>query len=126
MEVVSSSMQAYLSGDNEGALSHYATDVEFDATLRPEGKVYRGRDGVAEAMRVWTGTWADYKLQVEEIIDAGDHVILVTKESGRGKGSGIPIDQRIFGVFTLSEGRIVRWEGFLDRNQAFEAAGLEE
>ena len=119
-------MEAYLSGDNETALAAYDPQVEFDASLRPEGHVYRGREGVAEAMRVWSGTWEDWNVEMEEIIDAGDHVLLIARESGRGKGSGIEIDQRIFAVFTLRGGRIVRWKGFIDRNEALEAAGLQE
>jgi ketosteroid isomerase-like protein len=88
--------------------------------------VYRGREGVAEAMRVWTGTWDDWRVELEEIVDAGDRVVLIARESGRGKGSGIEIDQRVYGVFTLRDGKIVRWKGFIDRDQALEAAGLRE
>ena len=126
VEIVRRHMEAYLSGDNETALAAYDPQVEFDASLRPEGHVYRGREGVAEAMRVWSGTWEDWNVEMEEIIDAGDHVLLIARESGRGKGSGIEIDQRIFAVFTLRGGRIVRWKGFIDRNEALGAAGLQE
>jgi len=94
-------MEAFLSGDNETALSYYDPEVEFNATTRPEGQVYRGYEGVVEAMRVWVGTWEDWKVEVEEIIDAGDHVLVIARESGHGKGSGVEIDQQAFGVFTL-------------------------
>ena len=126
VEIVRRHMQAYLSGDNDAALAAYDPEVEFDATLRPEGQVYRGREGVAEAMRTWTGAWEGWKVDIEEIIDAGEHVLLVVRESGRGKGSGIKIDQRVFGVFTLRDGKIVRWKGFIDRDQALQAVGLRE
>ena len=126
VEIVRSHFEAYLSGDNESALAAYDPEVEFDATLRPEGQVYRGLEGVAEAMRVWTGAWEDWKVDVEDVIDAGDRVLMIVSESGRGKGSGIEIDQKVFVVFTMRDGRIVRWKGFLDKNQALEAAGLRE
>jgi ketosteroid isomerase-like protein len=119
-------MEAYLSGDNEGALAHYDPEVEFDATIRPEGRVYHGREGVAEAMRVWTGTWEGWRVRTEELVDAGDKVLLVVRESGRGKGSGLEIDQQVFIVFELREGLIVRWRAFLDRGQACAEAGIEE
>jgi len=119
-------LEAYLSGDNETALSHYDPEVEFDARARPEGQIYRGHEGVVEAMRVWRGAWEDWRVEVEEIIDAGDRVLVISRESGRGKGSGVEIDQHAFVVFTLRDGRIVRWQGFVHRAPALQAAGISE
>jgi hypothetical protein len=126
VEIVRRHMEAYLAGDNETALAAYDQDVEFDASIRPEGHVYRGREGVAEAMRVWSGTWEDWRVELEEIVDAGDRVLVIVWESGRGKGSGLEINQRVYSLFTLRDGAIVHWKGFLDRAQALEAAGLSE
>jgi ketosteroid isomerase-like protein len=73
---------------------------------------------------VWTGAWKSWRVEIQDIIDASDHVVVVARESGRGKGSGIELDQVTYGVFTLRDGKILRWKGFIDRHQAFEAAGL--
>jgi ketosteroid isomerase-like protein len=127
VEVVRGVMTAYASGDNESALSAFDPSVEFDASARPEGQVYRGRSGVAEAMRVWTGTWDDWTVEVEQIIDADDdRVLLVARQSGRGKGSGIKVELQEFQVWTFRNGSVVHWKGFLDRQEALEAAGLSE
>jgi hypothetical protein len=46
---------------------------------------------------------------------------------GKGKGSGIEVQQPVADVFTLHDGRVVRAElGFTDRAEALEAAGLSE
>jgi ketosteroid isomerase-like protein len=126
VEIVDGVIAAFLAGDYATALSAYDANAEFDATVRPEGHVYRGPDGVAEGMRVWVGAWEDYRTEIEEVIDAGDQVVVVARESGQGKGSGMKIDQRSFSVFTLRDRKIVRWEVFLDRDRALEAAGLNE
>jgi ketosteroid isomerase-like protein len=126
VEIVRRQLEAYLSGDNETALSYYDAEVEFDASVRPEGQVYRGHEGVSEAMRVWTGAWEDWSVEFEQLIDAGDKVLVIARESGRGKGSGVEVEQRAFAVFTLREGKIVHWKGFVNRRQALEAAGLRE
>jgi ketosteroid isomerase-like protein len=126
VEVVREMIAAYVAGDNAAALAAHDPEVEFDATVRPDGRIYRGREGVAEAMRVWTGTWEEYKLEVEEMIDAGDRVLVISRESGRGKGSGVTIDQHSFSVFTLRDKQIVHYEVFLEREKALEAAGLGE
>ena len=127
MEIVRSHFDAYLSGDYEAALAAYHPEVVFDVSVRPEGSPYRGREGVAEALRVWTGTWEDWSFEVERIIDASsDQVIAVVRETGKGKGSGVRIDQHVFGLFTLRDGKIVHWKGFVSESEALEAAGLSE
>jgi ketosteroid isomerase-like protein len=126
VELVRRHLDAWLSGDNETALGYYDPEVEFDASVRPEGQVYRGHEGVAEAMRVWTGAWEDWSVEFEQMIDAGDKVLVIARESGRGKGSGVEVEQKAFAVFTVREGKIVHWKGFVNRSDALEAAGLSQ
>jgi ketosteroid isomerase-like protein len=75
--------------------------------VRPEGRTYRGRDGVAEAIRVWAGTWDDWEWEIEELIDAGHRVLMDARESARGKGSGINVVHQTFWIFSLRDGQIV-------------------
>jgi ketosteroid isomerase-like protein len=88
--------------------------------------VYEGRDAVIEASRHYWGTWDDYRLDAEELIDAGSSVVVAVREQGRGKGSGAPFDQRWAQVWTFRRGRIIRWELFPTKAAALEAAGLSE
>jgi ketosteroid isomerase-like protein len=46
--------------------------------------------------------------------------------SGRGRGSGVPFDDRLFDVYTLREGKIIHKREFRDRSSALQAAGLRE
>jgi ketosteroid isomerase-like protein len=124
VEIVRRMLEDYLRGDNEAALAAYDPDVEFDATVRPDGQIFHGPAGVAEAMRTWTGAFEDWKMEVQEIVDAGDKVMVGDRQTGRGKGSGIEIDDRTFSVYTLRGGKIVHLRFFFDRDQALEAAGL--
>jgi ketosteroid isomerase-like protein len=126
VEIVRRSTEALISGDAEAALAPYHPDVVVDARVRPEGSVYHGREGVVEAMRVWIGAWEDWKIEMSEYLDAGDKVVAIGRESGRGKASGLVIDQVVYLVLTLEDGQIVRWQGLLERDQALEAAGLAE
>jgi ketosteroid isomerase-like protein len=126
MEVVRRTLESYSAGDNEAAFEGFDPKIKFDVTFRPDGQVYEGREGVAEGMRIWTGTFAEWRFEVNELIDAGDHVLAVVHESGRGKGSAAEIEQTIFQVFTLRDAKVVRFQAFLDRGKALEAAGLPE
>jgi ketosteroid isomerase-like protein len=88
--------------------------------------VYVGRDAVVEASRHYWGTWDDYRLDAEELIDAGSSVVVVVRERGRGKGSGAPFEQGFAQVWTFGRGRIIRWELFPKKAAALAAAGLRE
>ena len=127
VEIVRRTVDAYASGDIEGALLAYDPDVEFDvSTARPEGGVFRGPRGVEEGVQAWVGRWAEYRFEVEDIIDAGDHVLMVIREFGRGEQSRVEVNQHTFWVNTFRNGKIVRAELFSDRNRALKAAGLRE
>jgi ketosteroid isomerase-like protein len=126
VEVVRRHMEAYLAGNYEGALDAYAPDVEIDVSVRPGGRVYRGRGGVIEAFRVWRGTFKDWEGAVEEVVGARDRVLLVLRESGRGKGSGVKVEQQTFFVYTLRGGMIAHATVLMDEEEARQAAGLRE
>jgi uncharacterized protein len=126
VEIVRRIYDAYLLGDFETSLALMDAEVELDVSIRPEGKVYRGHEGVAEALRTWTGTWEAFRMELEELIDAGDHVIGVEQQSGRGRTSGVPLSEVYFSVWTLGDGKVTRIAWFQDRAMALEAAGLSE
>jgi ketosteroid isomerase-like protein len=88
--------------------------------------VYVGRAAVIDANRHYWGTWNDYHLEAEELIDGGSSVVCVVRERGRGKGSGAPVERQWAQVWTFRRGRIIRWELFGDKAAALEAAGLAE
>lgn len=86
--------------------------------------VYVGREAVIKASRHYWGTWGDYRVEAEEILDAGPSIVVIIYERGCGKGSGAPVEQRSPQVWTFRAGRIIRWESFKTRSEALEAAGL--
>ncbi|HKH42060.1 MAG TPA: nuclear transport factor 2 family protein [Solirubrobacterales bacterium] len=53
-----------------------------------------------------------------------ERVIAVVHTSGRAKGSGIEIDQELTHLWTLSDGKAVRFETYSTKWEALEAAGL--
>ena len=103
--------------------------VVWDLRHRPMpdmDDVYVGREAVVKASRQYWGTWQDYRLDAEKIIEAGSSVVVGVRERGRGRGSGAPFEQRWAQVWTFHRGRIIRWEVFSDVAAALEAVGLSE
>ena len=50
----------------------------------------------------------------------GDHVVVLTRYVGRGRGSGIEIQQEGAHVFGLRDGKVIRLEIFASRARALE------
>ena len=72
-------------------------------------------------------TMEELRLEPQEFIDAGDRVATRLRHHGRGKGSGVEIDEELYHqVATFHDGRIVRMEYFAEWGEALEAAGLSE
>jgi len=88
--------------------------------------VYVGRQAVIKASRHYWGTWDDYSVEAEELVDAGASVVVILREQGRGKGSGAPFQKLHPQVWTFRGGRIIRWDSFQTRAEAIEAAGLTD
>ncbi len=100
-------------------------DVEWMNESRLETKSLRGLDELRAAYRTWVGTWSTYEAGHGEIVDLEEGRFYVpTWERGRGKGSGVEVEQIGADVFEAHDGRVVRMHSFGDRAEARAAAGL--
>ena len=125
VQIVRRHLDAWGSGTPELALDYMAPDVQFDASTRPGGKVWHGREGVRQAIGEWLEIWEDYRMQREGLIDAGgETVVSLWSESGRAKRSGAPISERGATVFTLSGGLISAVLVSVDREGVLAGLGL--
>jgi ketosteroid isomerase-like protein len=98
--------------------------IEF-VTDYPEKRSYYGRDGISEGWRNWLSAWNDFTTRADDVIPAGDGRYLVLVHlSGRGKESGVPIEADAANLVTVVERKIVRFQLFMNREDALVAAGL--
>jgi ketosteroid isomerase-like protein len=127
VEIVRRMYDAYAEGDFATTLSYFDPEVAFSQpALEPGAGTFYGHEGMGHAMDKWTGAWTDYRVQVEDLTDLGEHVLAATRHHGRGKHSGVQVDQRIFQVLTLRNGKIVQLRMYYGRADALKAVGLEE
>ena len=87
---------------------------------------YYGHDGYREVWRLLFEAFEDLRLDPKEVLDLGDRFLLTTEISGHGAGSGVAIRQRVFLLYTVRQGLVVREDDFLDHAEALEAVGLSE
>ena len=104
-------------------------DFVFDFSRRLiDPVVLRGGNQASAFYRDLTATWADgAKVAVEELIDAGDKVLVLIRFGGRGKMSGADVESLVWNVWTFRDGKPVEWTYFGEaRAAALEAVGLSE
>lgn len=116
--------------DSAAVLSFYDPDIEWDVTRHGWGRllgvttVIHGHEGLSRFFLDYYDSWERYEDHVEELIDAGDHVIAVITNRARGRVSGLEVESpHNAGVFTIREGKIVRAVWFPSRDEALEAVG---
>jgi ketosteroid isomerase-like protein len=88
------------------------------------GTSWRGPAGVREFFRKWVGAFDDWGYEIGELIDAGDSVVVETRQWGRGKGSGVPVENHFWAVWTIRNGKVVRATHHPERATALEVAGI--
>ena len=133
MEIVRRVYEAIARHDPEAVLALYDSQVTWDATrgthlggLVGPG-IYHGHEGLADWNRHWNEAWGESEWSVDELIDAGDHVVVVVSARASGRTSGAPVEGFMgAGVWTLRDGKVASVVWFQTRAEALEAAGLSE
>jgi ketosteroid isomerase-like protein len=88
---------------------------------------WRGIEALSRAMVEYLHAFSDLRIEAEEIIDLDDdRVLVLSRQTARGKLSGAPIDHELGELFTLRAGKVVSYDSYWDRAEAMKAAGLSE
>lgn len=125
VEVVGRIYDALARGDFDIALSHLHPEIEWhEPPHSPSAGVYRGHEGVRRSFLGWAASWSDYRLDVDDLLEAGDDVLAKCRQRARGRASGVEVEQRLFNVWTLRDGIVVRMRIYHDEAEALEAARL--
>ncbi len=90
----------------------------------PEAGSYRGTAAIADYMRTFLEAWERVTIEADELIDAGDRVVVAVLQRGVGKESGAEVDFRYFHIWSFRGGKVVRLEVIRERREAFEVASL--
>ena len=120
--------EAYSRGDIDGAVSDFAPDCRYTAAgiIPDRTGVFHGPEGYKEFVGWLRSEFDDAQAEVDELIDAGDQVVVGSTLRGRGRPSGAQAKFTFWQVWTVQNGKFVRGQGFASRAEALEAAGLRE
>jgi ketosteroid isomerase-like protein len=127
VEIVRRAYDAYERDGLDGLMRYLHPEIEWTTTgAFIEAATYRGHEGVRRYLGSMLHEFEDARNEPEELIDAGDQVVVSARISGRGKLSGAPVELTLTSVGSLRDGMIVRIRNYPNKAEALEAVGLRE
>jgi ketosteroid isomerase-like protein len=129
VEVVKLAYEAFARGGLDRYMEHFTDDVDYRAVVGAIDDIgpIHGKDAVRAWLQDWIDTFDVFWFEAIELIDAGeDTVVVVERYGGRAKLSGVETDQTEAVVLTIRDGKLARCREYATRDEALEAAGLEE
>jgi ketosteroid isomerase-like protein len=123
---------SYSSGDTEPWRRHVEQFFDPEVVLEAGSDVFtegrwRGHEGavgfVANQMEVLDGMF----LRLDDYREVDENCVVVEITfGGSARHTGIDVEMHPIHVFRMRDGKVLRWQVFVDRNAALEASGLEE
>ena len=124
VELVRSMYTAFAEGDRAALLARIDSAMTvYDRPHHPDASVYEGREGF---LRFADSDWAAFDeviYEPQDFVASGDYVIVPIRQSGRGKGSDVGIEERIVNVWKVRAGKCVALRNYSTLDEALEAVG---
>ena len=120
VKIVQAIYEAWSKGESPRALLD--PDIEYvNPPYAVESGVRHGRRSLDKIREVYP----DFRVEPERFVDAGDHVVLIGLARGTS-ASGVETKRRQGFVWTVRDGRAIRFRWFNEPSEALRAVGLEE
>ncbi len=110
---------------DEWARGDYSRSDIFDPRMRmetfgmAEPMSADSYEGFVDAMRDWLSAWErPITIEAEEFIESGDQVLVLITWTGAGKGSGARVESPGAHLWTFSNGLVVHYRVYRDREEA--------
>jgi ketosteroid isomerase-like protein len=127
-----SQYEAINRGDFELAELFCAPDVEFvweyvRGLPMDLNDIYRGPEGLRQNTAAWNEAWDGHRSEVQALIDTdSDRIAAIIRIRGRGRESGLELDEELTEVMTLREGLLERLVAYANRSQALTELGISD
>jgi ketosteroid isomerase-like protein len=128
VEIVKRAFEAFNRGDLDAAVADVAADCRYIASGAVPGfaDAYRGPEGYKRFMGWLVDQFDEARVELAEVIEAGDQVVARVTSKGRGWQSGVETSMDVWQVWTIRDAKAVHGVGFRSREEALAAAGLKQ
>jgi ketosteroid isomerase-like protein len=99
------------------AVLHQAAEI-------PDSDTYHGREEFLRGLGRWLEDWERFRYVPVEVLEAPNGIFMQLNMVGRGKGSGVKIEQQVFNVWEMRDGLAWRCKVYWDEEPARREAGL--
>ena len=127
VEIVRRIYASWAPGSSPAESNLLHPDIEW---VNPSDALEPGtRTGIEAFVSITEGlddTIRNLRMDVERLIDAGGRVVVIATMRGHGSASGVAIERRHGSVWTIRDGKAVRFQWFYEPDRALEAVGLSE
>ena len=125
VELLKRGYEAFNRGELEAVFARLDPEIEWVTDERvPFAGTYHGHDEIRRLLRDQQEVFGQLTMEPYEFFETGDQVVAFVRQRARGHASGAEIVITIGHLWTIRDGKAVRWQGFPEREKALEAAGL--
>jgi ketosteroid isomerase-like protein len=125
VEVIRGAYAAFAGGDISAVIGVLDERVNWEVTdVLPQGGSFRGQEGAGEFFQGVGRACESLVLEIEDLLDAGDHVVGIGKAHGMLRGMG-PAGYGFAHVFTLKDGKVTRFREYAAPDHKLRQARLE-
>ena len=102
-------------------------EIEFSSPGGMSGdEVFHGLETMERQWADWLGHFEDFSATPIEYLDSADQVVVISRFGGRGKGSGVPIEELLGATrFRIRDRKVVEIAIYVDPDWALRDAGIE-
>src|SRR4030095_8125954 len=117
---------AFAAGDYAAVLSYFDPELEWfaaDNSPLADKSPYRGLEAVRTGVfdRI-AASFERLEVRVDEMFDAADRVVVLGYYDGTYRGTSLPAKSQVAHIWTLSNGRPVRFQQYVDTVRIAETA----
>jgi ketosteroid isomerase-like protein len=121
-EIVRIAFEAFSRGDIDAVLELCDPDVVVRDPERT-GTTFRGPDGLRNFFEEWLENWEEYRSEPVDLTESGGEILVHAIQAGKGKLSGIELQQDLFMVLRLRDGKFVEYRLYTKREGALASMG---
>ena len=113
-------------GERDPSLLDPAFELHQSPSIVDTDGVFRGPNALRDVARELEESFEDLRYEPQEFIEApDDQVVVFIRALGRGRGSGIEVDNQIAHVWSYRGNKVVRLVIYEEQAEALAAVGLE-
>jgi ketosteroid isomerase-like protein len=124
MATLKDAYAAFNRGDIDAAVAGLDPEIDWREPAEfPGGGGYHGREAVKGYLTQSRAPWAEGSSEPEQMIPAGDRIVVMVHARFRVKGSETWQDVKLADVYTVRDGKIVAMRAFAERQEALRWVG---